>query len=154
MIRFSEFALRFIQSLNQASESSRTYLFSETMVEADAFSLQNMDLFRDLVGRSGIYGKGTNLTVALDSLCGKMPPVLTRSTTLIILSDTKTVDQQGALAQLLRAKQLCGKVIWLNPIPEQHWQYLRSVQTMAAACNMVCCSTLQSLADACRRLTE
>jgi len=154
MIRFSEFALRFIQSLNQASESSRTYLFSETVVEADAFSLQNMDLFRDLVGRSGIYGRGTNLAVALGTLCEKNPPVLTRSTTLIILSDTKTVDQQGALAQLLRAKQLCGKVIWLNPIPEHQWQYLRSVQTMASACNMVCCSTLQALADACRKLTE
>ena len=43
MVQFSEFALRFIQSLNQVSDNSRGFLFSETMVEADAFKLQNMD---------------------------------------------------------------------------------------------------------------
>ena len=49
MIQFSEFALRFIQSLNQASDSSRIFLFSEELYEADAFHLQNMDLFREYV---------------------------------------------------------------------------------------------------------
>ena len=152
MIQFSEFALRFIQSLNQASESSRTFLFSEDVFEADAFSLQNMDLFRDFVGRSGIYGKGTNLAKALEALCSQKPPVLTDSTTLIILSDAKTVEQKRALKALLDAKHLCGKIIWLNPIPESHWQYLRSTQVMAACCTMVSCNTLHALADACRRL--
>ena len=33
MLQFSEFALRFIQSLNQVSESSRVFLFSEEMVD-------------------------------------------------------------------------------------------------------------------------
>ena len=42
MMQFSEFALRFIQSLNQVSESSRVFLFSESMVEADPFSLQTL----------------------------------------------------------------------------------------------------------------
>ena len=54
MVQFSEFALRFIQALNQASESSRVFLFSETMFEADAFSLQNMDLFRNYVKEWGL----------------------------------------------------------------------------------------------------
>lgn len=153
MIQFSEFALRFIQSLNQASDSSRTFLFSETVFEADAFSLQNMDLFRDLVSRSGIYGKGTNLANALEFLCSRKPPVLTAATTLIILSDTKTIDQQRALAALLRAKHLCGKVILLNPIPEGQWQYLKSTQAMSSVCTMISCSTLSSLANACRKLT-
>lgn len=154
MIQFSEFALRFIQMLNQASESSRTFLFSETMVEADAFSLQNMDLFRNYVRQSGLYGKGTNLGDALEQLCGRRPPVLTDATTLIILSDTKTVDQGKALAALLEAKRLSGRVIWLNPIPEHRWKYLRSAQIISSVCNMVSCSTLQSLAQACRKLAN
>lgn len=154
MIQFSEFALRFIQMLNQASESSRTFLFSETMVEADAFSLQNMDLFRNYVRQSGLYGKGTNLGEALEQLCGRRPPVLTDATTLIILSDTKTVDQGKALAALLEAKRLSGRVIWLNPIPEHRWKYLRSAQIISSVCNMVSCSTLQSLAQACRKLAN
>ena len=154
MVQFSEFALRFIQSLNQVSESSRVYLFSETMVEADAFKLQNMDLFRSFVKDSGIYGRGTDLATALERLCGKHPPVLNGAATLLILSDTKTIDQPRAVAAVLEARRQAGRVIWLNPIPENKWRYIRSVQTMAAICPMVSCSTLRELAAACRKLAQ
>ena len=152
MMQFSEFALRFIQSLNQVSENSQVFLFSEDIFEADAFSLQNMDLFRNYVRESGLYGKGTDLGTALKKLCAIRPAVLGPSATLIILSDTKTVDINGATAALLEAKRQSGKVLWLNPIPESKWPYLRSTQTMATICQMVPCSTLRDLANACRRL--
>ncbi|MDD5863759.1 MAG: VWA domain-containing protein [Firmicutes bacterium] len=152
MVQFSEFALRFIQSLNQVSESSRVFLFSETMVEADAFRLQNMDLFRNYVKESGIYGRGTDLGAALENLCARKPPVLGASTTLLILSDTKTIDQTRAIGAVREAKRQAGQVIFLNPIPEGKWQYLRSVQAMANLCPMVSCSTLRELAAACRKL--
>lgn len=154
MVQFSEFALRFIQSLNQVSENSRTFLFSEHLVEADPFRLQNMDRFRGFVKESGIYGRGTDLGAALTELCTLRPGVLGAATTLLILSDTKTVDQPRAVAALQEAKRLSGRVIWLNPIPERKWQYLRSVQTMAAVCPMVSCGTLRELAGACRRLAQ
>ena len=154
MVQFSEFALRFIQSLNQVSESSRVFLFSETAVEADAFRLQNMDLFRSYVKDSGIYGRGTDLGEALETLCAMHPSVLGASATLLILSDTKTIDQPRAVAAVREAKRQAGRVIFLNPIPEGKWQYIRSVQTMASICPMVSCSTLRELASACRRLTK
>ena len=154
MIQFSEFALRFIQLLNQASDSSRTFLFSETVVEADPFSLQNMDLFRNYVRKSGLYGKGTDLGEALEQLCRRHPPVLTDSTTLIVLSDTKTVDQSKALSALLEAKRMSGRIIWLNPIPEHRWVHLRSAQIVSSCCNMVSCNTLQALSQACRKLAN
>ena len=154
MVQFSEFALRFIRELNQVSENSRVYLFSESMVEADAFKLQNMDLFRDFVRESGIYGRGTDLGSALEQLRGKNPPVLGSGTTLLILSDTKTIDQPRALAALQEAKRMAGRVILLNPIPESKWPYIRSIQTMASVCPMVSCSTLRELAAACRRLAQ
>ncbi|MEE1036271.1 MAG: VWA domain-containing protein [Oscillospiraceae bacterium] len=154
MVQFSEFALRFIQSLNQVSDNSRVFLFSERLVEADPFKLQNMDLFRSYVKDSGIYGRGTDLGTALEHLCSRRPAVLGASTTLLILSDTKTIDQPRAVAALQEAKRLSGRILWLNPIPENKWQYLRSVQTMAAVCPMVPCSTLRELAAACRKLTQ
>ena len=154
MIQFSEFALRFIQSMNQASESSRVFLFSEELFEADAFSLHNMDLFRSYVRESGLYGKGTDLGAALGSLNAIVPPVLNDATTLLILSDTKTVDQNKAVAALLEAKRSAGRVIWLNPIPQSHWQYSRSAQTFSALCPMVACNTLSDLAAACRRIMQ
>ena len=154
MVQFSEFALRFIQSLNQVAESSRTFLFSEKLVEADPFQLQNMDLFRSYVRDSGIYGRGTDLGSALEEICSRNPPVLSGSTTLLILSDTKSVDQQRAMAALLEAKRRSGRVLWLNPIPESKWKYLRSVSNMQTICPMISCSTLRELAAACRKLTK
>ena len=154
MVQFSEFALRFIQSLNQVSDNSRVFLFSEKLAEADPFKLQNMDLFRSYVKDSGIYGRGTDLGTALEQLCSRRPAVLGASATLLILSDTKTIDQPRAVAALQEAKRLSGRVLWLNPIPENKWQYLRSVQTMASVCPMVPCSTLRELAAACRKLTQ
>ena len=72
MVQFSEFALRFIQSLNQVSESSRVFLFSEGLHEADAFSLQNMDLFRNYVRDSGLYGSIRSSSVSAKCVQQKM----------------------------------------------------------------------------------
>ena len=153
MVQFSEFALRFIQSMNQVSDSSRVFLFSEGLHEADAFSLQNMDLFREYVRRSGLYGRGTDLGLALDKLTRLKPSPLTDSTTLLILSDTKTTGQRRAMQALEEAKRLSGKVIILNPIPEGKWKFLRSAQEFSTAVTMISCSTLRDLAAACRKLT-
>ena len=153
MMQFSEFALRFIQNLNQVSDSSRVFLFSEETVEADPFSLQNMDLFRNYVKECGIYGKGTDLAKALGKLNQANPKALNQYTTLIILSDSKTVNQSQAITALQEAKRLAGRVIWLNPIPRGQWPHIRSIQTFASLCPMICCSTLRELASACRHLT-
>ena len=152
MIQFSEFALRFIQALNQASESSRVFLFSDKLVEADAFSLENMDLFRNYVKDCGIYGKGTDLGSALEYLCSQKPAVLNSATTLLILSDTKTVDRARAAAALEEAKCQTGRVLWLNPLPQSRWPLIESVRAFAGLCTMVSCSTLNDLANACRTL--
>ena len=153
MVQFSEFALRFIQSLNQVSDSSRVFLFSEELYEADAFGLQNMDLFRKLVRDSGLYGRGTDLGTALERLSAMKPSPLNASSTLLILSDTKTIDHPRAIRALLEAKRLAGRVIWLNPIPENKWQYIRSAQVFSSLSTMISCSTLRDLAAACRKLT-
>lgn len=152
MLQFSEFALNFIQSMAEVSEFSRTFLFSEELHEVDPFALQSMDGFRGYVKSTGLFGRGTDLGEALVSLLAKRPAVLTPATTLLILSDTKTVNIQQAGLALKEARRQAGKVIWLNPIPERKWPYVRSIQTMSSLCQMVPCSTLQELGRACRKL--
>lgn len=152
MVQFSEFVLRFILSMNNVSESSRCFLFSEEMREADAFSLQNMDSFREYVRQSGVFGRGTNLGRALTELCKMKPAALNDSTTLLILSDAQTVDRETAVRALLEAKRLAGQVIWLNPLAEHHWKHQKSAQIMASICTMVSCNTLNALSLACKRL--
>lgn len=152
MIQFSEFVLRFIRSLNQATDSSRIFLFSEELREADPFRLQNMDQFRDYVRSSGIYGKGTALGKALNALNELNPAALTPSTMLLIVSDAKTTDEVLALHELQRARGRCAQVYWLNPIPQRKWYRIRAVQLMAGVCPMLPCSTLRELGAACRKL--
>ena len=152
MVQFSEFVLRFILSMNNVSDSSRCFLFSEDMCEADAFSLQNMDSFRDYVRQTGIFGKGTNLGKALAELCKMKPAALNDSTTLLILSDAQTVDRDNAVRALMEAKRMAGQVLWLNPLAENHWKHQKSSQIMATICTMVSCNTLSALSDACKRL--
>ena len=154
MVQFSEFVLRFILSMNNVSESSRCFLFSEEMREADAFSLQNMDSFREYVRQSGVFGRGTNLGRALTELCKMKPAALNDSTTLLILSDAQTVDRDTAVRALLEAKRLAGQVIWLNPLAEHHWKHQKSAQIMASICTMVSCNTLHALSNACKRLIQ
>ena len=152
MMQFSEFALRFIQNLNQASESSRVFLFSEQLHEADRFDLQNMDRFRNYVRETGLYGRGTDLAQALEKLNAMKPAVLNPSATLLILSDTKTTNQKRALEALRESKHLSGQVIVLNPIAQRKWKYLQSAKNFAAVVPMVSCATLKELAAACRKL--
>ena len=47
-----------------------------------------------------------------------------------------------------------GLVLWLNPIPEHKWPYIKSCQAFLNVCSMVSCATLQSLAHACRKLAD
>ena len=90
----------------------------------------------------------------MEELCGRRPLVLGPSATLLILSDTKTIDLPRAAQALLEAKRQAGKVLWLNPIPERKWTYVRSIQTMASLCQMAPCSTLDELARACGRMLK
>lgn len=154
MIQFSEFALRLIQALDHASNNCRTFVFSEEMYEADAFALEDMDKFRSYIRSLGLFGRGTNLGRALDGLFSQTPCPVTPSTTVLILSDTKTIDQSRAVNLLQKLQQTAGKVVWLNPIPQRKWRYIRSVQVMQSLVPMVSCSTLQELAAACHRLTQ
>lgn len=154
MLQFSEFALRFIKSMSEVSEPSLTFLFSEEVHQVDPFALQNMDAFRDYVRSSGLYGRGTDLGSALEELCRRRPAPLGPSTTLLILSDTKTIDIPRAASSLAEARRQAGKVLWLNPIPERKWPYVRSIQTMAMLCQMLPCSTLDELARACRKMLK
>lgn len=153
MLQFSEFALRFLKSMSEVSESSEIYLFSEEVRAVDPFALQNMDAFRDYVRASGLFGRGTDAGSALEHLC-RCPAVLGGSTTLVVLSDTKTIDLPRAARALAEAGRQAGRILWLNPIPERKWPYIRSVQTISALCRMVPCSTLDELARACRRMMK
>ena len=152
MLQFSEFAIRFIKSLSEISDHSEIFLFSEQVQRVNPFALQNMDLFNSYVRTSGVWGRGTNVGRALDAVLATAPPVLTPNTVLLVLSDAKSVSLERAESSLMRAAKAAGSVIWMNPIPETKWPYLKGVTRLRQHCSMVPCGTLDELARACQRL--
>ena len=152
MMQFSEFAIRFIKSLSEVSDHSEIFLFSEQVQRVNPFALQNMNLFGSYVRTSGVWGRGTNIGRALEAVLMANPSVLTPNTVLIVLSDAKSVDLDRAEAGLMKATQRAGSVVWMNPIPEAKWQYLKGVMRLKQHCSMVPCGTLNELARACARL--
>ncbi|MBE5774356.1 MAG: VWA domain-containing protein [Clostridiales bacterium] len=152
MLQFSEFAIRFIKSLSEVSEHSDIFLFSEQVQKVNPFALENMDGFGDYVRSSGVWGRGTNAGHAIETLMAANPPVLTPSTVLLIMSDAKSVDLARAEAALIHAGKRVGSIVWMNPIPEGKWPYLKGVMRLKAHCNMLPCSTLDELSRACSRL--
>jgi len=152
MLQFSEFAIRFIKSMSDISDHSDIFLFSEEVLKVNPFALENMNAFGHYVRSSRVWGKGTNIGKALEYISSIQPSILGPSAVLLILSDAKTVDLDRAELALMRAAQLAGSVVWMNPIPEAKWQYLKGVMTLKRHCNMVSCSTLDELARACARL--
>lgn len=152
MLQFSEFAIRFIKSLSEVSEHSDIFLFSEQVQKVNPFALENMDGFGDYVRSSGVWGRGTNAGHAIETLMAVNPPVLTPSTVLLIMSDAKSVDLARAEAALIHAGKRVGSIVWMNPIPEGKWPYLKGVMRLKAHCNMLPCSTLDELSRACSRL--
>ena len=152
MLQFSEFAIRFLKSLSEVSDHSEFFLFSEQVQRVNPFALQNMDLFNSYVRTSGVWGRGTNVGRALDAVLGATPQVLTPGTVLLVLSDAKSVNLDWAEASLVRAGKAAGSVVWMNPIPESKWPYLKGVTRLRQHCHMVPCGTLDELARACQRL--
>ena len=152
MLQFSEFALRFIKSMSDVSDHSEVFLFSEQVMKVSPFALENMNSFGHYVRHSGVWGRGTNIGRALEFISAVQPSVLGPSTVLLVLSDAKTVDLSRAEGALMRAAKQAGSVVWMNPIPEAKWPYLRGVTALKRHCSMVPCSTLNDLARACARL--
>ena len=152
MLQFSEFVIRFVKSLSEISDHSDIFLFSEQVQRVNPFALENMDRFGAYVRSSGVWGRGTNIGRALDVVLAARPALLAPSTVLLILSDAKSVDLARAEASLERAGKQAGSVVWMNPIPENRWPYLKGVSRLRQHCSMVPCGTLDELARACAKL--
>lgn len=152
MLQFSEFAIRFIKSLSEVSDHSEIFLFSEQVQRVSPFALEDMSRFGSYVRASGVWGRGTNAGRALEAVMEVRPAVLTPHTVLIVLSDAKSVDLDRAETALSQARRQAGGVVWMNPIPEAKWPYLRGVTRLKPHCDMVPCGTLDELARACAKL--
>jgi uncharacterized protein with von Willebrand factor type A (vWA) domain len=98
-----------------------------------------------IVRQSRVWGKGTDLGRALETLVDEHERLLTRDTVLIIVSDTKTLGAGKAAALLGRIRPRVRGVLWLNTLPREEWDEHRSVVLFARHSDMHECYTLAHL---------
>ncbi len=151
MLKYSEFAIRFIKSMSDVSDSSRVFVFSEGVTEVSPFVLDDMSSFQNFVKNSGLWGKGTDIASAVSDLLEIRPSVSGNNSILMVISDSKSVKLNEARKEVLRASKQMGRIIWLNPIPSRKWQKLGSVTSFVDLCEMLDCSSIHELTKACAK---
>jgi uncharacterized protein with von Willebrand factor type A (vWA) domain len=73
------------------------------------------------------------------------PLLLNHQTVVILVSDTKTLELDAAVEQLVRIKRVVKDIIWLNTLPQGEWADIPSVKIFQRQCRMHECYTLAHL---------
>lgn len=148
MARYAAFVIQFIYGLSTAVKHIESFIFAEELEYVTPFFRQ-LHPFEEtmvkLIGKSRIWGKGTNFASSLNTLRVYYPLLLTSHTVVIIVSDTKTLELERAEKELILLKTFVKDVIWLNTLPQNEWKDLRSAVTFRQYCQMFECYTLAHL---------
>ncbi len=148
MQRYSVFVLQFIYGLQTAVHNLESFSFSDSL-EYLSPALQKQDGLQNLLDRvvksSGNWGGGTNLATALQQLLKSYRFLLNRKTTVIIVSDTKTLGLEPSLEALKRLKSMVKEILWLNPLILEQWPLYRSVEAVRQLVEMWPCHNIAQL---------
>lgn len=147
---YSTFVIHFMYGLNEAVRGLSCFSFSDSLEDltAELKGRTNLKLLLDrVVRRSKTWGGGTDIALALSGLREKYPDRLNAKTTVIVVSDTKTVALEKVVTELKKLKDQVKHVIWLNPMPTYRWPDFRSVGLVAEQVEMWPCSTIAQLEE-------
>ncbi len=148
MKKYSAFVLQFLHGLREAVRDLSCFSFSdelENMTQEIKKRGSIHQILEHVIHRSETWGGGTNLGMSLQLLRTKYPDLLNRRTTVIVVSDTRTIALDHAVDELSRLSDRVGRIVWLNPLPREQWVEHRSVQTVAALTEMWPCNTIAQL---------
>lgn len=148
MARYAAFVIQFIYGLSSAARNIESFIFSEELERITPHFAKMRpfeELMSEVIGKSKIWGKGTNLHRSLKALQEHYHYLLNSNTVVIILSDTKTLEIEQSTEELSKLKAVVKDVIWLNTLPSKEWKDLQSVTAFQRHCKMYECYTLAHL---------
>jgi uncharacterized protein len=150
MKRYSTFVIHFLYGLHEAVKDLSCFSFSDNLEDLSGEIKGRVGLTRLLdrvIRRSKTWGGGTNIGKALNKLMRDYPDKANLKTTLIIVSDTKTMALDSSVKELKRLKERVKRVIWLNPLPVDRWFDYRSVSQISEAVEMWPCNSIAQLEE-------
>lgn len=149
MAQYAVFVLQFLYSLASHVDQLESFIFAED-IERMTVAFRKRQSFASLVSevmtRSSQWGKGTDLSKSLFSLRKEYHETIHPSATVIILSDTKTMNSEAAVAELTALKKKVRNIIWLNTLPFNEWPRHKTAGFFRQHSDMVACNTLSELA--------
>ncbi len=154
MARYAAFVIQFIYGLSAVIRHIESFIFSEELEPVTPYFKRIRPFeatMAELIGKSRIWGKGTNLGASLNSLQSRFPLSLTPHTVIIVVSDTKTLELERAERELTAIKRSVKEILWLNTLPHDEWKDLRSVGMFKQYARMYECYTLAHLEKVLRR---
>jgi len=148
MIRYTGFILPFIYGLNSVVSDLESFVFAENL-EKISGSLERGASFeearKELLKKSREWGGGTRLAIALETLMQEHDELLTPKTIVIIVSDTRTTLLDEALRRMENVHDRVKDIVWLNTLPPEEWEELRSVSSFQKLTRMYPCNRLADL---------
>ncbi len=148
MIRYTGFILPFIYGLNSVVNDLESFVFAENL-EKVSDSLEKGTSFEEtreeLLKKSKEWGGGTRLAAALETLMQEHEELLTPKTIVIIVSDTRTTLLDEALRRMENVHDRVKDIVWLNTLPPEEWEELRSVSSFQKLARMYPCNRLADL---------
>lgn len=150
MAQYAVFVLQFIYGLARLVDQIESFIFAEDLErmtvkfkKKQAFA----ELMSEMMAQSGQWGKGTDLSKSLSTLCKDHRKVLRPSMVVIIVSDAKTVKGEAAISELAVLKKKVRNIIWLNTLPSSEWSRHKTIGFFQKYSYMVACSTLGDLTN-------
>lgn len=149
MAQYAVFVLQFIYGLSSLVDQIESFIFAEDLERMTVKFKKKQpfaELMSEMMAQSGQWGKGTDLSKSLSTLCKDHRKALRPSMVVIIVSDAKTVKSEAAISELAVLKKKVRNIIWLNTLPSSEWSRQKTIGFFQKYSYMVACSTLGDLA--------
>ncbi len=154
MARYAAFVIQFIYGLSAVISHIESFIFAEELEHVTPY-FKRIKPFEEtmveLIGKSRIWGKGTNFGASLATLRTRFPLLLTPHTVIIVVSDTKTFELERAEQELAATRRSVKEILLLNTIPQDEWKNLHSVNMFQKYAQVYECYTLAHLERVLRR---
>ncbi len=154
MARYTSFVLQFIYSINTVVSHIDSFVFADHLEIITPYFNQQQDFdatMLEIINKSRQWGGGTSVAAALEELREKYDETLKGNTVVLIVSDTKTTGLDSAVEELKRLRRRVKDVIWLNTLPEEERDSLRTTRMIGEEVRMFPCNTLSDLEDIVRK---
>ncbi len=155
MAPYARLVIQFVYGLSDVVRDIETFVFSEDLERITPrlrYRRGFAATMTEVMENSNQWGKTTNLASALRTLVRDYNSVLTRSSYLIIVSDTKTQEPEKAAELLEQIKSRVKGVLWLNTLPRSQWREVHTVNIFRNRLRMLESNTLAQLEKSMRQI--